>query len=151
MLAAPSPTSNLPRVWRIDLDGPGSDYDEVVKEPSVYLEGSYRETFGLLYGYDWDILGNLMAQLGVEVDKWQEAVRNLQTLRPIDKLNLWAMPLQDAIELSFFLATVQVQMDRFLPGTPVCGGPIDVMVLQTVPTRAILSFPGKRVHHPLSQ
>lgn len=54
-------------------------------------------------------------------------------------------------ELAVFLATVQIQMDRFLPGTPACGGPIDVLVLQTVPTRAIISFPGKKLHHPINQ
>ncbi len=92
-----------------------------------------------------------MKELGIENDKLSQALQNLKVPRPIEKLSLWSMPLQDAIELAVFLATVQIQMDRFLPGTPACGGPIDVMVLQTVTTRAILSFPGKELHHPLNQ
>jgi len=69
-------------------------------------------------------------------------------LRPLDKLSLWSIPIQDAIDLAVFLAKVQVEMDRFLPGQPACGGPIDVMILRTVPDRVILSFPGKTLRHP---
>lgn len=72
----------------------------------------------------------------------------MKVLRPIDKLNLWAMPVQDAIDMAVFLATVQVEMDRFLPGTPACGGPIDVVVLQMAPRAGIVTYPGKRPHHP---
>lgn len=151
LLAGPSTSGNSPRIWRIDLEGSGSQYSEILKEPGIYLEGSYNETFGLLYGYEPRVLDGLMKQLGIENDKFDQALQNLKVLRPIEKLSLWSMPLQDAIELAVFLATVQIQMDRFLPGTPACGGPIDVMVLQTVPTRAILSFPGKKLHHPLNQ
>jgi hypothetical protein len=69
-------------------------------------------------------------------------------LGPIDQLNLQTMPLQDAIDLAVFLAEVQIEMDRFLPGSPVCGGPVDVMVLRMVPTPEILTFSGKALHHP---
>ncbi|MGN6109652.1 MAG: hypothetical protein ACTHU0_31380 [Kofleriaceae bacterium] len=73
---------------------------------------------------------------------------DLKLLRPIDKLNLWTMPLQDAIDLAVFLAHTQIEMDRFLPGLPACGGPIDVLVLRVVPDPEILSYPGKLLHHP---
>lgn len=78
----------------------------------------------------------------------RQAVLHLPVLRPITKLNLWAIPIQDAIDLAVFLATVQEEMERFLPGSPVCGGPIDVMVLKMAPAPEIVSFPGKRLHHP---
>jgi hypothetical protein len=86
--------------------------------------------------------------LRIKQDRFDKAMTNLKVLRPIDKLNLWAIPIQDAIDLAVFLANVQVEMDRFLPGTPACGGPIDVMVLQTASGLSIQSFPGKKVHHP---
>lgn len=66
----------------------------------------------------------------------------------IDQVNFETMPLQDAIDFAVFLAGVQIEMDRFLPGSPFCGGPIDVMVLRMVPTPEILTFPGKALHHP---
>jgi len=46
------------------------------------------------------------------------------------------------------LADAQCQMDRFLPGAPACGGPIDLMVLHTVPEPHIEMYPGKLLHHP---
>lgn len=58
------------------------------------------------------------------------------------------MPIQDAMDLAYFLADVQIEMDRFLPGAPVCGGPIDLMVLQGLPYRDIKAFPGKSLEHP---
>lgn len=92
-----------------------------------------------------------MKELGIDNDRFNEALRNLKVLRPVDKLSLWSMPLQDAIDLAVFLATVQEEMDRFLPGTPACGGPIDVMVLKLVPEHAIVTFPGKTLHHPMNR
>jgi len=151
LMAGPSTSGNSPRIWRIDLGGSGSQHSEILTDPGIYLEGSYNETFGLLYGYERSVLLSLMNELGIEMEKCGQALQNLRVLRPIEKLSLWSMPLQDAIELAVFLATVQIQMDRFLPGTPACGGPIDVMVLQTVPTRAIISLPGKKLHHPINQ
>ena len=112
------------------------------------MEGAYDEVFGLLYGYEYNVLMEIAKQLGVEVDAVREATKSLKVLRPIDKLNLWAMPIQDAIEMAVFLANVQVEMDRFLPGTPACGGPIDVMVLRMAPEPGIMAYPGKVLHHP---
>jgi hypothetical protein len=86
--------------------------------------------------------------LSVEEKKIIDSVNGAKVLRPLDKLNLWSMPIQDAMDFVVFLAKVQVEMDRFLPGTPVCGGPIDVMVLQMAPIAEIHSFPGKIVHYP---
>ena len=118
LFAGPSTSANSVRIWRIDLEGPGSQYSEILKAPGIYLEGSYNETFGLLYGYERNILVCLMKELGIEDEKFSQAIQNLKILRPIEKLSLWSMPLQDAIEAAVFLATVQIQMDRFLPGTP---------------------------------
>ncbi len=70
--------------------------------------------------------------------------------RPMSKLEKLAplMPLQDAIDLAAFLAHVQVQMNRFLPEEKPCGGAIDVMVLQAMPTPTVISLPGKTLRHP---
>ena len=148
LFAGSGRTDPQPRVWRVDLDGPDAQTSEILPEPGIWLDGSYDEVFGLLYGYEPSVLAGIGQQIGVDVKRFQEAAAALRVLRPIDKLNLWAMPVQDAIDLAVFLATVQVQMDRFLPGTPACGGPIDVMVLQTAPEPSIVPYPGKVVHHP---
>lgn len=151
LLAAPAAQGKVPRVWRIDLQGEGSETQEVLTFPTIWLEGSYNEVFGLLYGYEASILGGIADQLAIEREKILEATKGLRVLRPVDKLSLWSMPIQDAIDLAVFLAKVQVEMDRFLPGQPACGGPIDVMVLRMVPERAILTFLGKTLHHPINQ
>lgn len=148
LLAAASSQGSSPRVWEVELRGEGSKIQEILTFPSIRLEGSYNEVFGLLYGCEPSVLRGITDQLEIEGEKLSEAMQNLKVLRPIDKLSLWSMPMQDAIDLAVFLAKVQVEMDRFLPGQPACGGPIDVMVLRVVPDRAILTFPGKVLHHP---
>jgi hypothetical protein len=135
-------------VWRVLLGGSGSKVSEVLLEPGIRLEGAYDEVFSLVYGYNWEIVVGICKELGVSDEKRAEALKTLKVLRPIDRWNLWAMPIQDAIDMAVFFANTQVEMDRFLPGTPACGGPIDVMVLKTTPKPEILHFPGKTLRHP---
>ena len=148
LLAAPSPTSTAPRVWRVNLHGADSDMSEMLTEPGIHLEGSYAEVFTLLYAFNPDMMEEIRQQLGVDEARFRDAVRSRRVLAPIDKLSLWGMPIQDAMDLAVFLASVQVEMDRFLPGTAACGGPIDVMVLQMAPEPGIVAHPGKALHHP---
>jgi len=148
LLAGPRPKENSPRVWKANLHGATPTISEILTEPWIELEGSYAEVFSLLYGFHWDIVGGMCNELGITHDQRREAIRKSKVLRPADKIDFRAIPIQDAIDLAVFLATVQVEMDRFLPGMPACGGPIDVMVLQMAPEAGIIAYPGKRVHHP---
>lgn len=121
---------------------------EILTEPGIRLEGSCAEVFTLLYAFNPEIIAEIREQLGVDDARFKDAVRSRRVLAPIEKLSLWGMPIQDAMDLAVFLANVQVEMDRFLPGTPACGGPIDVMVLQMAPEPGIVAHPGKALHHP---
>lgn len=148
LVAAPSAAGPTPRVWRIDLAGTKEEVTEILQAPGIRLEGTYNSAFTLLYGYEGEVLAGIATQMGLDVQAMFDALGKLSVLKPLDKLNLWTMPTQDAIDLAVFLAEVQEEMDRFLPGTPACGGPIDVMVLQMTPDPRIISFPGKVLHHP---
>lgn len=151
LLGTPTPDGMAPRAWRIEIEGPHISCAEILQSPGIRLEGSYREAFSLIYGYDPEMLVDLRKRLKVKELRFSAGMRSLKVLRPVEKINLAVMPTQDAIDLAVFLAEVQVQMDRFLPGEPACGGPIDVLVLQTAPTPAIIPFPGKVMRHPRSQ
>lgn len=149
LLAIPSSESAFtPRLWAADLSGERYRHAEILQQPGIWLEGSYDEVFSLLYGFHPAVSTRISRSLGLDASALRDALTDPGTLRPIDQLNLWTMPLQDAIDLAVFLASVQIEMDRFLPGSPACGGPIDVMVLRMVPAPEILSLPGKTLHHP---
>src|SRR5262249_46463976 len=141
------------RVWHLLFGEEEPTVAEI--KTSVYLEGSYDGAYSLLYGYRSDVMDALARDLRVD-DKpvGEEAVykslAGAKVLRPIDKINTRVMPVQDAIDLAVFLATTQVQMERFLPGEALCGGPIDVMVLKSAPRQEILWLPGKEVRHPIT-
>ncbi len=149
ILASPAPGRGFPRVWRVNFEGPASQMQEILNNPGLRLEGSYDEAFTLLYGFNPSVLSGVANQIGVEPQRIIEAVGHPRGwLWPVEQINFWAMPLQDAIDFAVFVANVQVEMDRFLPGPPACGGPIDVMVLRMTPEPQIVVFPGKELHHP---
>jgi hypothetical protein len=153
VVLAVAPTyTNEPLGWHLFFQAEVPDISRVKNR--VYLEGSYESAFALLYGYRSDVMDELGHALVVEgqpigTAAIDTALGSTKVLRPIDKLNIRSMPVQDAIDFAFFLATSQVQMERFLPGEPYCGGAIDVMVLRSSPKRELLWFPGKKLHHPL--
>ena len=153
MMAVAPVNSRSPRVWHLLFAGE----EPVVKEikVSVYLEGSIDSAYSLLYGYRSEVMDALAREpkagdQPVGEETVYKTLNSTGVLRPIDKISPRVMPIQDAIDLAVFLATTQVQMERFLPGEPVCGGPIDVMVLKTSPKQEILWLPGKEVRHPHS-
>ena len=148
LLASYCPEHNAPKLWHVDLSGEGFECKPVLAYTGIYLEGSYRDVFGLIYGWRPDFITGLGAELHVDDDALRDAIRGAKVLQPVDQINCATMPLQDAIDLAVFLCTVQVEMDRFLPGLPACGGPIDVMVYRTVPAPEIIGYPGKELHHP---
>ena len=121
---------------------------EILKRPFLWMEGSSTDAMCLLYGCRPDVLEGLREALGVPGDRFYEATGRNKVILPIGKVNFDAMPTQDAVELAFFIASVQIQMDRFLPGTPKCGGCVDIVMLRTVPRPLVHVFPGMILHHP---
>lgn len=156
LLATSLTGSDRPALWRVEYSGKKDPILERITN-RVYFEGSYRQVFSLLYGYDLHLVLAAASEIKVGEQTLDPALmaealsKGLKVLKPIEQINPHVMPIQDAMDLAFFLATAQVQMERFLPGEAACGGPIDVMVLKTAPTREILWHPGKQLHHPGSR
>ena len=151
ILATASEDKRSARLWKGAFKPPKYEFTEFMESPGVDTDGTYNEVDSLLFGINWDFWADIRKQWNISNEQGHETIKNSKVLMPIHKLNFYAMPTQDAIDLAVFLAQVQVQMDRFLPGTAVCGGPIDVMVLQITPVPSIIEYFGKTVHHPGSR
>ncbi len=141
------PEGRSVRGWRVEFVEDRFASTEILCNPSVYLEGSYKHAFSLLYGYSTDIINELSASLDCETDIIFQASNKIP-IKPINMINFGPMPLQDAIEFATFLVEVQIQMERFVPGNPVCGGPIDIAIIHGLPMHSVTWFPGKQIHHP---
>jgi hypothetical protein len=156
MLATAPLNSRSPIVRRIEFIGEAPKIKKITAR--VYLEGSNDSAAGLIYGFRDDIIDALGEELKIGEQAvganaiYKAMAESKKIVRPIDKLStsVNVMPIQDAIDLAVFLATCQVQMERFLPGEPYCGGPIDVMVLKTSPKREVVWLPGKALQHPVA-
>jgi hypothetical protein len=149
LLVAASDGATAPRVWRIELQSATPKIDEILKTPNVWFEGSTASIFALMYGaipsYEFAIRGHPKMDQAVFDAAKTEALHHC----PIKQINFWTMPIQDAMDFATFCATVQVEMERFLPGLAACGGPIDLVIVETSPNRRIRQFPGKVLHHPV--
>lgn len=104
---------------------------------------NFTEICGLYH-----VIEPILEKLGISYDEMLQVLGDSNNLQPVFKINFLAMPLQDAIDFAVYCAKVQVEMDRILPGTPACGGPIDIMTLEMSPNPTIQSYPGKVIHHP---
>lgn len=148
LVATPTLGERTARVWSGALNGTDYEFAEILPRPGIKLEGSYSQVMSLLYGFDVAATEAIAQDLGFTFDQFMKSWSASKVLSTISKISLHAMPTQDAIDLAYFLASVQVQMDRFLPGEKACGGPIDVMVLQLMPVPTIVGYLGKTLHHP---
>lgn len=151
LIAAPPVDRAAPRLWKIDLVGEEADVQEILNWPGVWVEGSAGITFALLHGLGGERLEAVRAKLSVEPAVFGEAIKDTHSSSSVAKINFLTMPVQDAMDFALFCARVQVDMERFLPGIPACGGPIDLMTLEMAPDPTIRAFPGKTLHHPQQQ
>jgi len=145
-----SPTDRTaPRVWRISLEGEGASRMEILQTPNIWLEGSYDAAFPLLFGHSGSYFEAVRQKLGLDQPCFDDVMAHaIEKTSPIKRINFLTMPIQDAIDLAVFIAQVQIEMERFLPGVPACCGPVDVMTMELAPKPRIRSFPGKALHHP---
>jgi hypothetical protein len=151
LVAAPPADGTAPRLWRIDLNGDQASAQEILKWSGVWLEGSANLTLTLLYGIEGGRMEALQKELNVDPDTFEAAITATVTAAQVSKINFWTMPVQDAMDFAAFCARVEVEMERFLPGNAVCGGPIDLMTLEMAPDPTIRAFLGKTLHHPQQQ
>ncbi|MGH7323345.1 MAG: hypothetical protein ACREJ9_01720 [Candidatus Rokuibacteriota bacterium] len=148
LLATSAGSSYNPTLWRAEFSGKKEPGLERIAN-RIYFEGSYRQVLSLLYGYDLHLVVAAASEIKIGEETLDSKLltdavgKSLKILKPIEQINPHVMPIQDAMELAFFLATTQVQMERFLPGEALCGAPIDVMVLKTAPVQEIVWHPGK--------
>jgi hypothetical protein len=150
ILAAPNADPPSTRVWQITLRGNTSDVLEILHKGGVWLAGACHVALPLLYGFG--LGGPAMHAFwnasGAPIEDFNKGLAAAQLHAHVTRINFIPMPVQDAIDFAVFCAKAQVDLERFMPGTPMCGGPIDVMTLETAPDVRIHSFPGKTLHHP---
>lgn len=73
-------------------------------------------------------LGRVFAEIGLSDDqkkKFQDLQMQYLEARLFDP----TMPLQDAVDLARFLVETTIEFEKFKPGAPTCGGPIDVAII----------------------
>lgn len=146
ILAGADPEGRGVNAWQINFQSSIPEVMEILKTPSVFLAGSAENALTLLYNYNFGSVNEVAATLEMESKKMNGAFNEL--VPPISKINFSAMPIQDAMDMAAFLAKVQIQMDRFLPGIGKCGGPIDIAVVQGLPRNEVKWFPGKELRYP---
>ena len=137
------------RSWNVNLNTRTPDISEFLKTPGIFVAGSCDHALTLLYGYTFKTLFEVSEKIKIPEELIAKSF--LETIKPLDKINVAVMPVQDAINLAVFLVKTQIDMEKFQPGIANCGGPIDIAVIQGVPKFKVLWYPGKEIHHPNSK
>jgi hypothetical protein len=118
-----------------------------IETPNVFLKGSNNYAFTLLYNHNIEIIKAIANSINQPEDTIVQAIQD-NDFPPVRKINFAAMPVQDALDFAGFLVKVQIVMERFVPGTPLCGGPIDLAVVHGLPKNTVTWLPGKQIHYP---
>ena len=145
VFAAISCETRTPRIWEATVTKDSYVLGSTVPDAGFYLFGESRHAAALLHGYDAEFL----RRIGAVTNGKLLAAANAARL-PMARIVFSSMQPQDAIDLAVFLATVQIEMERFQGGGP-CGGEVDVMLLRSPPHKPILFLPGKGLRHPYSR
>ena len=146
IFAGADPEGRGVNVWSVTFQSSTPIVQEILKSLGVWLTGSAENAFTLMYNYNISSINEVAVALEMEGDGMNRAFNQL--FSPVKKINFAPMPLQDAMDMAMFLAKVQIQMERFLPGNASCGGPIDIAVVHGLPKNEVKWFPGKELRYP---
>lgn len=146
LLFSSDPEGRGVRAWVVDFFKDEVQINEILQYPGVYLAGSCEHSFTLLYNYNYTAINEVAATLEIPRSDLESALKE-KYFPPVARINYSVMPIQDAIDFTAFLVKVQINMERFNPGTPKCGGAIDIAVVKGLPKHEILWFPGKELKH----
>jgi hypothetical protein len=152
LLFSSDPEGRGVRSWHVNYFGDAYDMNEILTHTWVWLDGTYDRAFTLLYGfglgYQAAVTTTIASKYGLDEADVRSTISTAAHLMPLTQINVQAMPIQDAIDSAVFIASTEVEIERFLPGTPACGGSIDVAVVHGLPKHTTTWFPGKEVRHP---
>ncbi len=104
LIATTSPQTSQPRLWRVSFVEDRCEVDQILLFPGVWLDGSYNDAFCLLYGNHPEVMEQLRIGLNVTEQAFDQALKSGRVIKPINRLNVAAMPIQDAMDLAGFLA-----------------------------------------------
>lgn len=130
MIAGYSADRDMAEEWRLQIEGGdcrGPNQVREIGDCGVSWSGRPHAIHRLYLGYDAR-LQDLLVQAGLDSDEVDEFLSGAQELlkAPI----IWdPMPIQDAIELARFLVDTTINYHRFLPGSDVVGGPIEIAAI----------------------
>jgi hypothetical protein len=132
VVAGYSAGSDTAEEWRIDIDALGACTGPVLVRPKdqcgMTWNGDPEAISRLILGHSPGLAAVLEQKLGVPTAQIGPAMRaineSLQAQIVAD-----SMPIQDAIDLAYFLVELTEKYSRYTPGAATVGGPIEVAAI----------------------
>ena len=129
-VAGYSAGKSLAEEYRIVIENGSSTGPEKVRDDAdcgISWGGETDAISRLVLGYS-PYIASALLERGIEEEKISELLQHFQSKTAIP-LVPQAMPIQDAIDLAKFLATMTINFSRFTPGAATVGGPVEVAVI----------------------
>jgi hypothetical protein len=132
LLAGYSTGNGIAESWLLNINNgvvamPVKQVGPTPSDPYMFYEGQGEAIERLVFGMA-PFLPAALAAKGVpvaELPSWLDMIRQASAAGLLSS----AMPIQDAIDLADFLATVSAQFSRYTPGPQTIGGPIDIAAI----------------------
>lgn len=127
MVCGFSDDQKRPEEYRLMLPSLGFAKIRAAGETGCTWNGEIEAITRLAKGFS-PALNKVLEEMGVTPEQTQ----NFNTLQQkYLEANLFnpIMPIQDAVNLARFLIHTTIEFDKFKPGAPTCGGPVDVATI----------------------
>lgn len=125
-----STDGKLAEEWRIFI-AMGKCEGPILLRPinacGVSWDGQPELIFRIIKGHSMN-LGIVLENIGLPKDQVVIAMQQIDAQLELP-LHHPAMPIQDAIDLAYFLVDATIMFSRFLPGAPTVGGPIEIAAI----------------------
>ena len=117
--------------YRLTLTPDGCDEPQLlrpIEESGISWSGQLEAITRLLSGHGLGLGGVLVEDFGLDAEDVGDAIATIEE-RLAAPVIAAAMPFQDAIDLAEFLVDLAINWARFMPGSPVVGGPIETAAI----------------------
>lgn len=132
VVAGYSAGGDMAEEWRVDISSDGScsgpSVVRAVDQCGITWNGEPEAIGRLILGYSPALPSVLEHQLGVPPAQLQPAMQILSQQLQAQVISD-SMPIQDAIDLAYFLVDLTEKFSRFTPGSATVGGPIEVAAI----------------------
>ncbi len=126
LMSGYSTSKSAPEIWQLVFDKGKSNLTDLTHAPAAWI-GNCEAINRLVLGFDARIISALTTSFGKTDAEVRDALKTAAFLEA--QIIPGSMPIQDAVDLAYFLVDTSAKYSRYTPGYQTIGGPIDIATI----------------------